>query len=188
VPAKNVGELIELARRERGKLNFAQGGLTNRILGEQFRLQADLEFTFVPYKGSNPATIAVVSGESDLTITDSATVSPHIASGKLRALAVTTPKRTSLMPDVPTAGEAGVPQYAVTVWYGIFAPGGTPPAVVRRLNAEFNRIVTTPDVATRFTALGAEPVATTPEAFAALVRSQMATVKDVATRAKIPME
>lgn len=188
VPAKNVVELVEYARRNPGKLNFAQGGLTNRILGEQFRLQTNTEFTFVPYKGSNPATIAVLTGESDLTITDSATVAPHIASGRLRALAVTSPKRTSLMPDVPTVGEAGVPGYEVTVWYGIFAAAGTPPAVVRRLNAEFNKIVMMPDVAARFTALGAEPVATTPEAFAALVRSQMATVKDVATRAKMPME
>jgi len=188
VPAKNVAELVELARREPGKLNFAQGGLTNRILGEQFRLETDVRFTFVPYKGSNPATLAVVTGESDLTITDSATVAPHVASGKLRALAVTTPRRTSLMPDVPTATEAGVPRYAVTVWYGIFAPPGTPAPVVRRLNAELNRIVMMPDIAPRFAALGAEPVATTPEAFAALVREQMATVKDVAVRAKIPME
>ena len=188
VPAKNVLELVEHARRNPGKLNFAQGGLTNRILGEQFRLQTNTEFTFVPYKGSNPATIAVLTGESDLTITDSATVAPHIASGKLRALAVTSPKRTALMPDVPTVGEAGVPGYEVTVWYGIFAAAGTPPAVVRRLNAELNKIVMMPDVAARFTALGAEPVASTPEAFAALVRSQMATVKDVATRAKMPME
>ncbi len=188
VPAKNVGELVELARREPGKLNFAQGGLTNRILGEQFRLETNVQFTFVPYKGSNPATLAVVTGESDLTITDSATVAPHVASGKLRALAVTTPERTSMMPGVPTVAEAGVPQYAVTVWYGIFAPAGTPAAVVRRLHAELNKIVMMPDVAARFTALGAEPVSTTPEAFAALVRSQMATVKDVAVRAKIPME
>ena len=188
VPAKNVGELVELARREPGKLNFAQGGLTNRILGEQFRLETNVQFTFVPYKGSNPATLAVVTGESDLTITDSATVAPHAASGKLRALAVTTPKRTSMMPDVPTVAESGVPQYAVTVWYGIFAPAGTPAAVVRRLNAELNKIVMMPDVAARFAALGAEPVATTPEAFGALVRGQMATVKDVAVRARIPME
>ena len=188
VPAKTVTELIELAQRAPGKLNFAQGGLTNRILGEQFRLQTNVEFTFVPYKGSSPATIAVVSGESDLTITDSATVAPHIAAGKLRALAVTSPKRTSLMPDVPTVGEAGVSKYEVTVWYGIFAPAGTPNEAVRRLNAEFNKIVMMPDVAARFTALGAEPVATSPEDFAAMVRSQMATVKDVATRAKIQVE
>lgn len=188
VPAKNLGELIELAKRQPGKLNFAQGGLTNRILGEQFRLQTNVEFTFVPYKGSSPATLAVLSGESDLTITDTPTVAQHVASGGLRALAVTTPKRTAMMPDVPTVSEAGVPEYAVTVWYGIFAPAGTPAAVVRRLNAELNKIVMMPDVAARFAALGAEPVAITPEAFATLVRSQMVTVKDVAVRAKIPVE
>jgi tripartite-type tricarboxylate transporter receptor subunit TctC len=185
LPAQNVVELIELAKRTSGKLNFAQGGLSNRILGEQFRLRTGVEFTFVPYKGSNPASTAVVSGESHLTITDSPTIAAHLGTGRLRALAVVTPKRSALLPDVPTVEEAGVPGYAVTVWYGMFAPAGTPSAVVKRLNAELNRIVMMPDVASRFAALGAEPVATTPEAFAALVRSQMATVKDVAERANI---
>ena len=188
VPAKNVAELIALARHDPGKLNFAQGGLTNRILGEIFRLQTSVEFNFVPYKGSNPTTMAVIAGESDLTITDSATVAPYIAAGKLRALAVTSAKRSAMLADVPTVAEAGVPQYAITVWYGIFAPAGTPPAVVRRLNAELNKIVMMPDVAARFATLGAEPFATTPEAFGAMVKSQMATMKDVATRAKMPME
>lgn len=186
--AQNVRELVELAKRAPGKLNFAQGGLSNRILGEQFRLQTGVEFTFVPYKGSNPASTAVVSGESDLTITDSPTIAGHLGSGRLRALAVVTPRRSTLLPEVPTVAEAGVPGYAVTVWYGIFAPGGTPPAVVKQLNAELNRIVMMPDVASRFATLGAEPVATTPEAFAALVRSQMATVRSVAERAKIEVQ
>ena len=188
VAAKNVAELIDIARRDPGKLNFAQGGLTNRIIGEMFRLQTGVEFTFVPYKGSNPTTLAVLAGESDLTITDSATVAPHIAANRLRALAVTSPRRSPLLPDVPTVVEAGLPQTAITVWYGIFAPPGTPPAVVRRLNSEFNRIVMLPEVATRFAALGAEPVATTPEAFGAMVKSQIVTMKDVATRAKMPVE
>ena len=188
VAAKNVAELIDIARREPGKLNFAQGGLTNRILGEMFRLQTGVEFTFVPYKGSNPTTLAVLAGESDLTITDSVTVAPHIASNRLRALAVTSPLRSALLPDVPTVVEAGMPQTAITVWYGIFAPSGTPPAVVRRLNTEFNRIVMLPDVRMRFAALGAEPVATSPEAFGAMVKSQLVTMKDVATRAKMPVE
>ena len=101
---------------------------------------------------------------------------------------LSSPKRTALLPDVPTVGEAGVPGYEATVWYGVFAPAGTPPAVVRQLNTELNKIVMMPDVVARFALLGAEPVATTPEAFAALVRSQMATVKDIATRAKIQVE
>lgn len=186
--AKDVPQLVELAKRAPAKLNFAQGGLSNRILGEQFRLHTGVEFTFVPYKGSNPASTAVVSGESDLTITDSPTIAGHLGSGRLRALAVVTPKRSALLPEVPTVEEAGVPGYAVTVWYGIFAPAGTPPLVVKRLNAELNRIVMMPDVAARFATLGAEPVATTPEAFAALVRSQMATVKSVAERANIQLQ
>jgi tripartite-type tricarboxylate transporter receptor subunit TctC len=188
VEAKNTRELIELAKRNPGKLNYAQGGMSNRILGELFRLQTGTEFTFVPYKGSNPATQAVLSGEADLIITDSITVASHIASGRLRAFAVTSPKRAASLPDVPTATEAGVPDYAVVVWYGIFAPGGTPPAVVRRLNTELNRIVFMPDVAARFANLGAEPVAATPEAFGELFRGQVARWKDVAMRAKIPVE
>jgi tripartite-type tricarboxylate transporter receptor subunit TctC len=188
LPAQNVKELVELAKRSPTKLNFAQGGLSNRILGEQFRLHTNVDFVFVPYKGSNPATTAVMSGESDLTITDSATAAAHLASGRIRGLAVVTPERSKLLPDVPTVAEAGVPGYAVTVWYGVFAPAGTPAAVVKRLNSELNRIVMLPDVASRFATLGAEPVATSPEAFAALVRSQMATVKDVAERAKIQVQ
>lgn len=188
VEARSVRELVELARKNPGKLNFAQGGMTNRILGELLRLETNVEFTFIPYKGSNPATQAVLTGESDLTITDTITTAPHIASGRIRALAVTGQKRSSMLPEVPTIAESGVPQYSAIVWYGIFAPGGTPAAVVRRLNAELNRIVVMPDVAARFAALGAEPVTATPEAFAELFRGQMATWKDVATRARIPVE
>ena len=188
VPAKNMAELISLARRNPGKLNFAQGGLSNRILGEMLRLQTNVEFNFVPYKGSNPTTMAVIAGESDLTITDSATAAQHIAAGKLRALAVTSAKRSALLADVPTVAESGVPEYAITVWYGIFATPGTPPAVVRRLNTELNRIVMMPDVTARFATLGAEPAPATPEAFGATVKSQMAIMKDVAARAKIPLE
>ena len=113
---------------------------------------------------------------------------PLIRAGKLRALGVGGPRRSPTMPDVPTVVEAGMPQTAITVWYGIFAPSGTPPAVVRRLNTEFNRIVMLPDVRMRFAALGAEPVATSPEAFGAMVKSQLVTMKDVATRAKMPVE
>jgi tripartite-type tricarboxylate transporter receptor subunit TctC len=188
VEAKNLAELVELARRQPGKLNYAQGGMSNRILGELLRLQTGTEFTFVPYKGSNPATQAVLTGEADLIITDSITVAPHIASGRLRAFAVTSPQRAVAFPAVPTVAEAGVPNYSVIVWYGIFAPGGTPGAVVRRLNAELNRIVVMPDVAARFATLGAEPVTTTPEAFGELYRSQVERWKDVATRARIPVE
>ena len=184
VEARSLAELIELARKNPGKLNFAQGGMTNRILGELLRLETKVDFTFIPYKGSNPATQAVLTGESDLTITDTLTTAPHIASGR----AVTGQKRSSMLPEVPTISEAGVPQYSAIVWYGIFAPGGTPPAVVSRLNAELNRIVTIPDVAARLAALGAEPVSNSPETFAQLFRSQMATWKDVAERARIPVE
>jgi len=187
VQAKDMGELIALSKRSPSKLNFAQGGLTNRILGEQFRLQTGTDFTFVPYRGSNPATMAVLSGESDLTITDLATVVPHLASGKVRLLGVTGPKRLAMIPDVPTMAEAGVPS-SLTVWYGIFAPPATPPAVVKRLNAELNKIVMTPAVTARLQALGTEPVATSPEAFATLVREHMAAVKEVVSRSDIPVE
>jgi tripartite-type tricarboxylate transporter receptor subunit TctC len=187
VPVKNVAELIDMAKRSPSKLNFAQGGLTNRILGEQFRLRTGTEFTFVPYRGSNPATLAVLTGESDLTITDLTTVAAHLASGKVRVLAVTGTKRNALIPDVPTMAEAGMAD-GLSVWYGIFAPPDTPPAVVKRLNAEFNKIVMAPAMTARLNAIGNEPVTTTPEVFAALVRSHMTAVKDVVSRSNIPAD
>jgi len=188
VEAKNVRELIDLAKKNPGRLNYAQGGMSNRMLGELFRLQTNVEVTFVPYKGSGPATQSILGGESDVTITDSITVAPHIASGRLRALAVTSPNRSRMLPEVPTVRESGVPEYAVVVWYGIFATGGTPAGVVRRLNSELNKIVIMPDVSARFADLGAEPVTSTPEAFGELFRSQLARWKDVAARANMPVE
>jgi tripartite-type tricarboxylate transporter receptor subunit TctC len=101
---------------------------------------------------------------------------------------VTSPIRSRMLPDVPTVQESGVPEYAVVVWYGIFATGGTPASVVRRLNSEFNKIVIMPDVSARFADLGAEPVTSTPEAFGELFRSQLARWKDVAVRANVPVE
>ena len=188
VDARNVRELIGLAQKNPGKLNYAQGGMSTRMLGELFRLHTNVEFTFVPYKGSGPATQSILGGESDVTITDSITVAPHIASGRLRALAVTSPNRSRMLPAVPTVRESGVPAYAEVVWYGIFATGGTPAGVVRRLNAELNKIVIMPDVSVRFADLGAEPVTSTPEAFSELFRSQLARWKDVAVRANLPLE
>jgi len=185
---RSLRELVEHAKKNPGKLNFAQGGMTNRILGELLRLETGVEFTFIPYKGSSPATQAVMTGESDLTVMDPLTATPQVTSGRLRALGVTGQKRSAMLPDVPTIAEAGLPQASAIVWYGIFAPGGTPQAVVRRLNAELNRIVMLPDVAARLAAVGAEPVNATPEAFGDLFRRQMVTWKDVATRAKIPVE
>ena len=128
------------------------------------------------------------AGNTQLMLGSLVQTLPLIRAGKLRALGVGGPRRSPTMPDVPTVVEAGMPQTAITVWYGIFAPSGTPPAVVRRLNTEFNRIVMLPDVRMRFAALGAEPVATSPEAFGAMVKSQLVTMKDVATRAKMPVE
>lgn len=188
VEAKTTSDLVAYARRYPGKLNYAQGGMSNRMLGEMFRLMTNTEVTFVQYKGSGPATLAVLSGESDLIITDIITAAGYISSGRMRALAQTGPKRSTQLPNIPTLQETGVPGYGVVAWYSIFAPGGTPAPVVKRLNAELNKAVMLPDVTARFATLGADPVNSTPEAFSRYFHAELARWKDVAARAKIPVE
>ena len=185
---RSIGELIEYAKKNPGKLNYAQAGTSTRLSGEAFRLMAAIDIAFIPYKGAVPASQAVLSGESHLSILDPVTVVPQVASGRLRALAVTSVKRFSLLPDVPTMQEAGLPRYVEVGWYGVFAPGGTLSTIVKALNAELNRVVMLPDLAPRISSLGMEPVAISQEAFAEFFRNEMLHWKDVVSRANLPLE
>lgn len=186
--ARNIRELIDLVRKSPGKYNYAQAGTSTRLSGESFRLRSNIDLAFIPYKGAVPASQSIVTGESHLSILDPVSVGPHIASGRLRALAVTTAKRFSLLPDVPTMQEAGMPDYLEIGWYGVFTSGGSPSAIVSRLNAELNKVVMLPDLAPKIAALGMEPVAVSQEAFVAFYRSELARWKDVVTRAGLPLE
>lgn len=182
----NIGELISLAKSKPGQINVAFPGPSIRLAAELFRLQAVIEVTFIPYKkGSAPALTSVISGETQLMFSDLPSVVQHVRAGQLKLLAVTGGRRSSLMPKVPTVKESGLESYEITSWTGIFAPTGTPRNVVARLNKELGRIIFLDDVSGRLSALGAEPVSTTPEEFAAFYRDEVRRWKDVVQRANL---
>jgi tripartite-type tricarboxylate transporter receptor subunit TctC len=181
VPAKNVAELIALMKASPAKYTFASSGngTSQHLSGELFKTMAGVEMQHIPYKGSPPALQDVVGGQVTMTFDNITTAWPLAKGGKLRALAVTTAKRSSVAPEVPTLAESGLAGYEVGSWQGVFAPAGTPPEIVKRLNAEIVKIIRTPDVNEKLTALGAEPVGNTPEEFGALVRAEVGKWADV---------
>ena len=175
VPAKSVAELIALMKANPGKYTFASSGngTSQHLSGELFKTMAGVDMQHIPYKGSPPALQDVVGGQVTMTFDNITTAWPLAKGGKLRALAVTTAKRSPIAPDVPTLAEAGLAGYEIGSWQGVFAPAGTPPEIVRRLNAEMVRIINTPEVRDKLVGLGAEPVANTSEEFSALVKGEV---------------
>jgi tripartite-type tricarboxylate transporter receptor subunit TctC len=138
-----------------------------------FRYMTGVDVLHVPYKGSTPGVIATVSGETSMMFTGIASAIAHIKSGKLNALSVNGPKRSPALPDVPTANESGLPKFEVDFWVGMFAPSGTPRTVIAKLNNEINRIIKTPEIQDKFIAIGADPVVSTPEQFAAILQGDI---------------
>ncbi|MET0202774.1 MAG: tripartite tricarboxylate transporter substrate binding protein [Casimicrobiaceae bacterium] len=181
VPAKNVSELIALLKKNPGKYTFASSGngTSQHLSGELFKTMTGVDMQHIPYKGSPPALQDVVGGSVSMTFDNITTAWPLAKNGNLRAIAVTTAKRSSIAPDVPTLAESGLPGYEVGSWQGVFAPAGTPPEIVKRLNAEMVKIVNMPDVKEKLTALGAEPVGNTPEEFSAMVKAEVVKWADV---------
>jgi tripartite-type tricarboxylate transporter receptor subunit TctC len=181
VPAKNVGELIVLLKASPGKYTFASSGngTSQHLSGELFKSMSGTDMQHIPYKGSPPALQDVMGGQVTMTFDNITTAWTLAKSGKLRALAVTTASRSSIAPDVPTLAESGLPGFEVGSWQGVFAPAGTPPAIVRRLNAEIVRILGLPDVKEKLSGLGAELVGNTPEEFAVLVKAEVVKWADV---------
>ena len=176
IAAKNVAELITLLKANPGKYSFASSGngTSQHLSGELFKSIAGVDMQHIPYKGSPPALQDVVGGQVAMTFDNITTAWPLAKGGKLRALAVTTAKRSAVAPDVPTLSESGLAGYEVGSWQGVFAPAGTPPAIVKRLNAEIVKIINMPDVKEKLIGLGAEPVGDTSEEFAALVKTEVA--------------
>ncbi len=175
VPAHKVKELIALAKTRPGRLNFASsgfGGITH-MAGELFNGMAGIKMTHIPYKGGAPTVLATVGGEVDLTFAAIPVAGPYIRSGRMRPLAVTTTRRSTVMPELPTIAEAGLPGFEVTNAYGVLAPAGTPREIVAKLQHEIARILNLPDVRERLLALGAEPVGSTPEQFGAHIRTEI---------------
>jgi tripartite-type tricarboxylate transporter receptor subunit TctC len=176
VPAKSVQELIALAKAKPGQLNYASGGTgtANHLAAEVFKLAAGIEIVHVPYKGTGPALGSVVSGETQMIVSSLLPALPHVKSGKLRALAVTSTSRSSAVPDVPTAAESGLPRFETSSWHGILAPARTPRTIITRLHDQIVKVLHLPDVRERLISQGLNVVASTPQAFAAYIRSETA--------------
>jgi tripartite-type tricarboxylate transporter receptor subunit TctC len=181
IPAKDVKELIALLKANPGKYTFASSGngTSQHLSGELFKAMAGVEMQHIPYKGSPPALQDVVGGQVTMTFDNITTAWPLAKAGKLRALAVTTAKRSAVAPDVPTLAEAGLPGFEVGSWQGVFAPAGTPPEIVKRLNVEIVKILNMPDVKEKLIGLGAEPVGNSSEEFSAMVKAEVVKWADV---------
>jgi tripartite-type tricarboxylate transporter receptor subunit TctC len=175
VPAKNVAELIALAKARPGQLNFASGstGSAGHLAGELFKTMASVDMVHIPYKGAAPAVVDLLAGHVSLMFDNMSSALPNIKAARVRALAVTTLKRSPLLPQLPTISEAGLKGFDISTWFGIFAPAGTPPDIVARLNAETVRVLNTPEMKERLLLLGAEPVGNKPDELAAFVRLEI---------------
>jgi tripartite-type tricarboxylate transporter receptor subunit TctC len=190
LPARTVGELIALARARPGQLTFAsigQGGSLH-LAGELFKSMAGVDMTHVAYKGSAPALADVISGQVSMIFDAGVSALPHVRSGRLRALAVTAARRNESTPDIPTIAESGVPGYEATIWFGLVAPSGTPPAIVGRLSSEVTQVVRSAPMRERFGPLGLDLAGGTPEEFAATIRSEIPKWGKVLQDAKIEPE
>jgi tripartite-type tricarboxylate transporter receptor subunit TctC len=176
VPAKTLRQFINLARANPGKLNYASGGAgtTNHLANELLKYQEKINLVHVPYKGATLGMIAMIGGEVDEVIVPVAAAIPQIRAGKVRALAVLSEERLPTLPEVPTAKEAGVDNFVVSIWYGVFAPARTPPEIVARLSREIIKALESPDLRERLAAMGVEPWPGTPDELASLVRSETA--------------
>jgi tripartite-type tricarboxylate transporter receptor subunit TctC len=174
VPAKNVRELLAIAKASPGKLNYASSGngTVTHLAGELLKLLGKVSITHVPYKGGAPALVALVSGEVDMSYENSLIITPHIKSGKVKGLAVTSAKRSKLLPQLPTIAET-LPGYSASGWYGLLAPAATPKTIIERLNAEAVKALRSPEVVDNLSSQGAEPVASSPEEFTTFIRSEI---------------
>jgi tripartite-type tricarboxylate transporter receptor subunit TctC len=175
VPARSVAELLALAKAKPGVLNYSAAGAgTNpHMAGELFNMLGNVNIVAVQYKGGGPALVAVLGGEVGITFQNISEAVPHVASGKLRALGVTSAKRAAALPDVPTIAEAGVPGYEFTTWHGVLAPRGTPGATVALLNARLGQVLRSPEVSARFAQMGLDVIASSPAEFAAHLRTEL---------------
>jgi len=188
--ARTPRELIALARAQPGRLSIAHGGngTAMHLASQLFQQMADIKLSDVPYKGSGPATFDALSGQVPLAVTDLPAALAHIRAGKLMALAVTSPRRLSQLPDVPTVAEAGIAGYDATGWFGVVAPTGTPDAVVARLNAAFTEALNDPVVVASMRAQGVEPAASSAAAFGGYIRSETAKWATVVRKANIKLD
>lgn len=187
LPVKSVKELLALARAKPGQLTFSSSGNggTGHLSGEQFAALGKVKVVHVPYRGTGPATIALLSGEVTFGFGNLMAVMPHVQSKQLRALAVTSAKRLQAAPDLPTVAETGLPGYEYVTWYGVLAPAGTPRDIVTRLNAELVKIAQSPEIKQRLATEGGEIVGSTPEEFAAYIKRELKASADLVKLAHV---
>lgn len=176
VPAKSVKELIALAKVRRGLLTYASAGVgsSNHLSGELFRVMAGIEMIHVPYKGGGAAVVDLIAGQVSMYFGTTPSTLPFVKSGKLRALGVTTAKRTIAAPDLPTIAEAGLPGFEQSAWHGLLAPANTPEPVIAKLHAETSKLLRSPDVIEKFAVQGIDVIGGSPADFAAFIRQDVA--------------
>ena len=190
VPVKTIAALIALAKKQPGRLAVASAGIgsTTHIANEIFQIEAGVKFIHVPFKGSGPALVDLVGGHADLMFDQLSTSSPHIRAGRLRALALTTSKRSALLPEIPTIEEAGVRGYEVETWTGVFLPANAPKEIVARIWKAAYDTLAQPSVRESFERLGSEPMRSTPEALATRMRNEIAKWTKVKQAVNIKLE
>ena len=190
VPAKTLKEFIALARSRPGKLNYGSGGpgTTNHLANELLKSLEKINIVHVPYKGATLATTALMGGEVDEVILAVAPALPFIKSGRVRAVAVLSEKRVKTLPDVPTSAEAGLPEFRMSIWYGMFVPAGTPRDIVTHLYREAEKALQDPELLQRMSNAGMDPWLGTPEEMGALVKSEIARFAKVAAAAGLKKE
>ena len=185
VPAKDVRGLVALARAREGQLAYGSSGSgsVGHMAGALFELLAGVKLQHIPYKGTAIMVTDVISGQISLTFGSALGVLPHVKSGRIRAIAVTGDKRSPAVPDLPTIAEAGLPGYSIVLWYGLMAPGPTPPDMITRLNSEVTRVLNDTDIRTRLAGQGVDAAASTPAAFGALILADLKKYADLVKRA-----
>ena len=174
IPAKSLPELVAYAKAHPGKLTYASGNTTGIVAGETLKRRGGIDVLHIPYKSSPPALNDVIGGRVSMMFIDLAPGLEHVRAGTLRALAVTTRERSALLPDLPSLHEAGIAGYDVTSWAGLFAPAGTPPEIVARLNDEMRKIIANPETKARIAVTGFDAFSGPPETLAAFVQSELA--------------
>ena len=176
LPVNSAKEFIAYAKANPGKLSFGSGsnGSAGHLAGELFKVETNTDAVHVPFKGGAPATQALLAGDTQFMFDNLANAMAQVKAGKIKALAVTTAQRSSLVPELPTMAEAGLPGFDISTWYGLFAPAGTPPAIVAKWNADVTKILKSPDVRAKLIADGADPSPDTPEQFKEFIARELA--------------
>jgi tripartite-type tricarboxylate transporter receptor subunit TctC len=189
-PFHTIGDLVAAAKARPGEIAYGTPGnaTVNHLVGAWLASATGVRLLHVPYRGGGPAAAAIVGGEIPIAVIALSSSAPHVKAGKMRLLAVTTARRASAAPEVPTVAESGVPDFDASLWVGLFAPAGVARPIVDRLNSEVNRILKEPDVRERLVGLGADPVGSTPEELAARIKADAARYARIAREAGIRLD